>query len=247
MSPDSNTTPIRHSRFLRATAEKGSLMKRMMAGLLCYGLLCAQAWSQYQVVPPAYTSAPGNVTFLGPLSNAQRTYQLLIHESQLTDLVGRQLGGISWRLPTSATGPWPAAEVVFNNYDVFLSGGVTPAARSLTDFSANVVGTRTQVRAGSLSVHPNAYPSGGSPNTFGPEITFDTPWLYTGGHLLVEIRHDGFSGTSRSADAIGTSTVGYGSQFSACWVGSYTGNSGSQGNFSVVRFTTLPQQPTLSV
>ncbi len=38
-----------------------------------------------------------------------------------------------------------------------------------------------------------------------------------------------------------------GSQFSACWTSSYTGNSGSQGNFSAIRLTTLPQQPTLSV
>jgi hypothetical protein len=161
--------------------------------------------------------------------------------------VGQQISALSWRIPTSATGPWPTADVTFANYDIYLSGSVTPSARSLSDFSANVVGPRAQVRSGSLMVPANAYPSGGSPNSFGPEITFDTPWLYTGGHVLVEIRHDGFSGTSRSADAIGTSTAGYGTQFSACWTSSYTGNSGSQGNFSVVRFTTLPQQPTLSV
>ena len=222
-------------------------MKRLFAVLFLSSLLCLPAFSQYQVVPPAYTTAPGNLTFLGPLANAARTYQLLIHQDQLTDVVGRQISGISWRLPTSATGAWPTAEVTYSAYDIYLSGSVTPAARSLSDFSANVVGPQTQVRSGSLSIHPNAYPSGLSPNDFGPEITFNAPYLYTGGNLLVEIRHPGFTGTSRSVDAIGTAVPGYGTQFSACWASSYTGNSGSQGNFSAVRLTTLPQQPTLSV
>ncbi len=132
-------------------------------------------------MPPAYASTAGNLTFLGPLSNAQRTYQLLIHQDQLTGLVGQQISAISWRLPASATGPWPAADVTFTDYDIYLSGSVTPSARSLTDFSANVVPPQTQVRSGSLTIPTNAYPSGASPNDFGPEITFTSPWLYTGG------------------------------------------------------------------
>ncbi len=78
-------------------------MKKFFAVLLLSNLLCLPAFSQYHVVPPAYTTAPGTATFLGPLANAARTYQLLIHQDQLTDLVGRQISGISWRLPTSAT------------------------------------------------------------------------------------------------------------------------------------------------
>jgi hypothetical protein len=64
---------------------------------------------------------------------------------------------------------------------------------------------------------------------------FDTLYLYSGGHLLVEIRHLGFTGTSRSTDALSTSTTGYGTDFSACWTGNYLGTTGSQGNFTVIR------------
>lgn len=188
------------------------------------------------VVPSGYSGTAGTATFLGPLANAQRTYQLLIHANQLTGLVGKSLTGFSMRIPVSATGNWPAADVTYTNYDIYLSGSVDPVNRSLT-FANNIVGPQTQVRSGSLFIPANSYTFGGNPNAFGPEITFNTPWLYTGGNVLVEIRHQGFTGTSRSTDAISTSTSGYGSNFSACWTGNYAGTSGSQGNFTIVRFT----------
>ncbi|MBK8549767.1 MAG: T9SS type A sorting domain-containing protein [Ignavibacteria bacterium] len=188
------------------------------------------------VVPNSYTATPGTATFLGPLANAPRTYQLLINSNQLTGLVGFNLNGLTWRIPVSATGNWPSAEVIYTNYDIYLSGSVAPSERSLT-FANNIVGTQTQVRSGELRIAENTYPSGGNPNDFGDEITFTTPWLYNGGNLLIEIRHTGFTGTSRSVDAIGTAISGYGTDFSACWTGNYTGTSGAQGNFGVVRLT----------
>jgi len=192
---------------------------------------------QFRVVPAAYAGIGGTATFLGPLANAQRTYQLLIHDTLLVGLAGQQITGISWRIPVSATSNWPTTDVNFTNYDIYLSGSVPPANRSLTNFSDNVVGPRTQVRSGGLTIATDSYPSGGNPNPWGVEIA-TTSWLYTGGHLLVEIRHTGFTGTSRSTDAISTSTSGYGTQFSACWTGNYAGTSGSQGNFTVLRLTT---------
>ena len=209
-------------------------------------MVCAVATTAHanirQVVPTAFENAPGTSTFLGPLANAARTYQLLIHESQLTNLVGLQLTGISWRLPTSATGEWPTGDITYANYDIYLSGSVNPADRSLT-FANNVVGPQTQVRSGGLEIAGGSYPSGISPNDFGTTIGFDSAWTYTGGNLLLEIRHTGFSGTSRSVDAIaatGGGPQGYGTLFSAAWTGSYTGLSGSQGNFSIVEFTAIP-------
>ncbi len=187
-----------------------------------------------QVVPNVYAGTSGTGTFLGPLSNAQRTYQFLIQSTQLTDLVGKSLTGLSMRIPVSATANWPLADVTFTNYNIYLSGSVEPSARSLT-FANNIVGPQTLVRSGSLTVLANAYTFGSDPNSFGTEIVFNTPWLYTGGNLLVEIRHSGFSGTSRSTDALTTSTSGYGTLFSACWTGSYTGTAGTQGNFTVLK------------
>jgi hypothetical protein len=188
----------------------------------------------FRVVPPAYSGIPGTGAFNGAITNAARTYQLLIYDSLLTNLVGKRLRSITWRLPTSATSNWPATDASFTNYDIYLSGSVAPANRSLT-FALNVVGPQTQVRAGSLTVPAGSYPSGGSPNGFGPEIIFNTQWLYSGGHLLIELRHTGSNSNSQSCDGITTTTAGYGTDFSACWTGSYTGTSGSAGNFSILR------------
>jgi len=154
----------------------------------------------------------------------------------LTALVGKEIHAVSWRLPTSATSNWPASQETVTNHDLYLSGSVEPANRDLTDFSANVVGPQKIVRFGSLIIPANSYTFGNTPNDWGPEITFDSLYLYTGGHLLIELRQTGTS-SSRSVDALTTSTPGYGTLFSACWGSGYTANSGSQGNFSIVRLT----------
>ncbi len=191
------------------------------------------------VVPPAYKDVPGTGIFLGPQTVGPRTYQMLIHESLLTDLVGLRLNGITWRLPTSATADWPASNVTYASYDIYLSGSVAPEFRSLT-FANNIVGTQTQVRSGPLTVSAGAYTFGNTPNTFAPTISFDE-WLYTGGHLLIEIRHVGNTVGSRSVDALTTSTAGYGTLFSACWASSATATSGSQGNFTIARLSAVPE------
>jgi len=193
----------------------------------------------YHVVPPDYTGTPGNAGFTSQLSSTPRTYQLLINESQLTDIMNKQLLAVSWRLPTSATSDWPASDVTITNYDFYLGQSVDPANMSLTDFSANFVGPKKQVREGGMTILMNSYTFGNTPNNWGPEMTFiiDSVYIYTGGHLLIELRQTGFTGTSRSVDAVGTTQPGYGTLFRSCWGSSYTANSGSQGNFSIVRIT----------
>ncbi|TVQ32702.1 MAG: hypothetical protein EA376_04880 [Phycisphaeraceae bacterium] len=193
-----------------------------------------------QTVPPAFEDTAGPNVFLGPMTIGPRTYQLLVHESLLTDLVGLDLTGISWRLPTSATVDWPAQDIAYANYDIRLSESVAPADRSLT-FADNVVGAQSLVRSGGLAVSAGAFTSGDNPNAFAPSIGFDSNYLYSGGNLLVEIRHDGNGFGTRSVDAIGTSpATGYGSLFSAAWSSSNTETSGLQGNFTIFEFTAIP-------
>lgn len=188
-----------------------------------------------KVVPNAYESTAAGGSFLGPFSNSPRTYQMLIAASELTDLVGKNLTSLSFRSLTSATSAWPTSDVTFSSFDIYLSGSVNPANRSLAAFADNVVGVQTQVRSGSLLVPANALTSGGNPNAFSFDINFTNPWTYTGGNLLIEIRHTGFSGTSRSVEAVTTSTSGYATLFSACWQGNYTGTVNvTQGNFCTV-------------
>ncbi len=218
----------------------------VVAGLVGATAASAQV---YSTIPNAFENAIGGSTFLGPLANSQRTYQLLINANQMTHHLGNDLTGMTFRLPTSATAGWPTADVTFTNYDIRLSESVAPANRSLT-FADNVVGTQTLVRSGGLTITPDSFTSGNVPNLFGVMIDFQSGYTYTGGHLLIEIRHTGFTGTSRSVDAI-AATGGpagvYHEQVSAAWTGNYTGTSGSQGNFSVIQLESVPEPGTMAV
>jgi hypothetical protein len=123
---------------------------------------------------------------------------------------------------------------------------VNPSARSLT-FANNVVGAQTLVRSGALIISPGSFSSGSSPNAFGLSIGFDSAYAYTGGNLLVEIRHTGSSSASTSVEAMlttGSAAQGYGTLFSAAWNNSYTGLSGSQGNFAVLQVSSVPEPAT---
>ena len=188
-------------------------------------LMFSSVKSQTTVTVPNSTVAG---VFTGPFANVARTYQMIIDDSQLTAISGQYLTSISFRLPTSAVSAWPAADTTYPDYQIYLSDGVEPANRQL-NFSANIVGTQTQVRSGSLLIPAGSVSNNGS---FTFNIKFSTPYLYTGTNLVIEVRHTGSNGTSSSIDAVGTTTSGYGTLFTACWASSATV---SQGNFSYVK------------
>lgn len=208
----------------------------------------AFAGSINSVVPNLFENSAAASSFLGPLANSERTYQLLIHENQLTDLVGLELTGLTWRLGPNISTPWPVSDATYGDYDIFLSGSVDPADRSLI-FAENVVGPQTQVRSGSLTIDAESFTVGQNPNDFGLAIGFSN-YLYTGGNLLVEIRHSGSDSSSRSVEAVPASSggpVGYGTDFSAAWSTGADAMDGLQGNFSVTRFTAIPTPGALSL
>ncbi|MBK8983858.1 MAG: hypothetical protein IPM38_16455 [Ignavibacteria bacterium] len=50
------------------------------------------------VVPNNYSGIQGTATFLGPFTaNGQRTYQMLIHANQLTDITGSEINAIAFK------------------------------------------------------------------------------------------------------------------------------------------------------
>jgi len=210
--------------------------------MLCAGWIATAGVADVQtdVMPNGFAKAAGDTNFTGPMTFGERTNQMILHESQLTELVGRQLTGISFRLPSNANSPWPAQDVTYNFYNIFLSDSVNPEDRSFT-FAENIVGEQTQVRSGVLAVPTGSYPDGSSPNQFGPVIEFTTPWTYTGGNLLVEIRHPGNGVSSRAVDAVNTTNPDYGTLFSALWQADANGTDGAfPARFSIMQFTSIP-------
>jgi hypothetical protein len=218
-------------------------MKRTLV-LSLFGAV-AVAHADLGVVPNAYANTGGTGVFLYMVTTA-RTYQYVINQNQLTSFIGTNLNGLSWRLPNSATAAWPPANASFANFDIFIGPGVAPSSISSAGTANNYTGTPVQVRSGSLTFPTGSFTSGGSPvNSFGPMVSF-SDYFYTGGHLTVELRHSGMTGTTttRSFDALTTSTSGYGTDFASRWVGNGAGTGSlTNANFFVTQFSSSAPVP----
>lgn len=95
-------------------------------------------------------------------------------------------------------GSTPNADTTYTSFDVTLSQSANAPGALSTTFASNIGGGAVAVRTGSLTFPTDSFPGGAGPNGFGPLITFATPYTYTGGDLLVTIRHTG------AVSAIGT-------------------------------------------
>jgi hypothetical protein len=204
--------------------------------------LCAAAAANCQTVgtvPNGWETTAGNGTFLYMVTTA-RTYQYLIQASQLTAFVGQNLNGLQWRLPGSATTSWPAVNANFANFDIYIGPGVEPAARSLT-FASNYTSAPTQVRSGALILNAGSFGVIGTPRPWGPVVTFND-YLYTGGNLTIEMRHSGMTGntTTQSFEANTSTAAGYGTLYSALWVGNNNPTTGGQANFFITQLNASP-------
>ena len=204
------------------------------------------------VVPNSAAGVEGDGVFsLTSTAAAGRTYQMTIDSGQLTGFLGQNIIGMQFRLNAGASS-WPTANASFASWDIYMGPGANPTVMSNT-FASNFTGTITQVRSGALTFTTGSFPSGGSPNVFGPTLSFDTPYMYTGGDLAIEMRFTQQTGatTQSPLDAIlasGGPGNGWGVGFSARWTGSYTGTTGANGNFLVTNLLTeaaVPEPSTM--
>jgi hypothetical protein len=150
------------------------------------------------------------------LHQSPQGYQGYLHEDQLVSLTEpvyltgfslRLANGDAWRPAGDPGSSWPAVEIYFADYSVWMA----PGSEAVTDigempagprtFVDNMSGTPTQVRAGDLVIAANSFTADGGTNpgsvhSFGPLITFAVPYVYTPGQSLVYmIAHSGY-GTS---------------------------------------------------
>jgi hypothetical protein len=170
------------------------------------------------VVPSNLANTDANATFAFFVEgSSSRTYQSIIAASQLTDLVGRNLTGVSFRINAGSNG-WPGTGGSMSMFEVRIGEGVAPSAVTGT-FANNFVGDTSLVRSGSLTIDSGAYTTGGSPNAFGTPIGFDTPYLYSGGNLTIEYRYSGMPmGTGQPIfDAAFTGQEGFGTEYASAF------------------------------
>lgn len=100
---------------------------------------------------------------------------------------GVVIDGLAYRRNSLGT-TGPAADTIFDTYNIFMSQSFATPGEMTTTYANNVVGAQTQVYGTSLTIPANSMPGGATPNAFGPTINFTTGYMYTGGSLLIEVR-----------------------------------------------------------
>lgn len=140
------------------------------------------------IIPPAAATTEGSLS-AGTGVNGFFTEQVLYQGSDLTGLnVGDVITGYRNRLDVSETAAAPTTPQTWNRLDVTLGVG-NPVMT--TTFADNFASAPTTVRTGSILFPAFATPADGGPtgpHSFGFEVVFDTPYVYTGGPLLFEFR-----------------------------------------------------------
>jgi hypothetical protein len=203
--------------------------------------MAVRAPAQVQVVVPAgfggIEGGSAEGTALGDFSNR---VQSIYGTSLLTGLnVGDVITGLSFRV--DSIGPAPAPQTVAN-YEIRLSKSPnTPGTLSNT-LAANRGADEVIVRTGPLTIAAGDYPTGSTPNAFGVLINFTSPYVYTGGPLLVEYAHTPFPSTPSFADA--AENIAGGQSAFGTGFGATTADIGMTNDVVVVRFQTVPEPPT---
>ncbi len=216
-------------------------MKRSMCTVCAAGLLLVGAAQADVVVPNSAAGVEGDGVFsLTTTLAAGRTFQMTIAAGQLTGLIGQPIVALQWRLNGPGTSAWPPVNANYASWEIRMGAGVAPSAMSNT-FADNFTAGSTLVRSGPLEIPAGSFSFGGTPNAFGPALSLDTPYLYTGGDLTVEMRFSQQTGatTQSPLDALlasGGPGNGWGVDFAARWTSSAVGTAGTNGNFLVTNF-----------
>lgn len=229
---ETKTTLFKKQDYLPKALSLRLLNNRISSVIIGFMMMAGYTTTKAQTALVIPDSNEGSA-FIGPYGNAARQLQMIIDDTLLTSLVGKNLTSISFRLPASTATSWPPNSLTMSAFDIYLSDSVEPSERQL-NFAANVVGIQTQVRSGSLQIPAGALTVGSNPNNFSFKINFTSAWQYNGGNLLIEVRHSGTGISSRSVQAASTSSAGYGTLYSALWQS--TGDV-LQGNFTQVEIT----------
>jgi hypothetical protein len=176
-----------------------------MTGLLF--ATAAPAFAQVPwVVPPQYELLPGTGAANFIYNSAARTYQITFPGSDFASAPGNTLMGFTNRMRSTSPTSWPAADVNFNSYDVYIGELANTSGVLSGTFDENVIpGTEVQVRSGPLTIPAGSAVSLGMlPNPFSSHLVdFQVPFVIdTTRNYIMTIRHTGHSGTVVSWDRL---------------------------------------------
>ncbi len=136
------------------------------------------------VAPNGNAAANGNGSSVVPFSDGTNLFefQWQIAASQLTSMVGQDITAIGFRLQGGASSV--ASGTTIGTWDLELSGAANALGSLSTTLANNIGAGATTVYNNSLTLP--ALTGGAGPNPFFL-ISFTTPFLYTGGDLLMTL------------------------------------------------------------
>jgi hypothetical protein len=216
------------------------------------------AGQSFVVAPNIYenTEGPGSSNSLIRNAGNPRTVQIIFSATQLTEMVNRNITGVTYRLSNVLPGGYPLVTTTWSQYQIRLGPSVAPASAGTT-FADNFLTATTLVRTGPLTVPPFAWQVGSPPNPspWGIEITFNTPYLYTGGNLGLLVTHPGSDNPDQGnslLDSSGSASPGVGTEYTSFVSNEFNGSSGVSTVFvNVLRFTTsaasVPEPGTIAL
>jgi len=181
------------------------MMKILLKSILFLSAanMIMQATTVTVVAPNAQTSDSGQTDNLAPFGPDDWTYQWDFAASQFSTVsIGSTITSIGFR-QSQFDGDAPDIEYNLPRWDLQLSSGRNAIGSLAKNFLANIGADVVMVRSGSLTVPVNSFQGNGTPP--GPffVITFQTPYIYTGGDLLATLRKQGSSPeTSLYVDSI---------------------------------------------
>ena len=159
---------------------------RWLFGLILLTTICPSIHGQDPTAPPSIVGAEGNGTGFYDANTGLVSQEIY----RAADLPGLQAGDVitGFRLRVEGNlASYPTDFISWPRFDVTMG---VPASTLSTTFADNFQGTPKQVREGSIFFQPGDFPGGAAPNGFGVLIEFDSPYVYPGGDLIMEVRSE---------------------------------------------------------
>jgi hypothetical protein len=219
---------------------------RCAAGVAALLLASAGAPAQtYTVIPGIYADAegPAGNNALVRHQGSPYTSQFVYSPTALATLVNFEITGLTFRSWGALPGGYPfQVTTTWADYRISLGPAVAPSAVDSTTFANNFTAPPTLVRSGPLTVLPNAWPhTGPGPEPWGVEITFDRPYLYTGGNLAILVSHPGSDNPdfgNNLMNAASSTSPGYGVDYAMLTGPGFNASTGTINTFpTILRLT----------
>ena len=232
-----------------------------MKQLLSFSLFCSAmaiaplAHSSTIVLPDGFDVAEGSSNEATSLGGFANTVHVVYNESVLQAgglQVGDVLNGLAFRIGDGPSSRRPAPNFRVDNYLIRLSTSQNSASLLSDTFSENRGADVVTVHTGEVVFNAADFDDssntvGSGPNDFGPVITFDSTFTYTGGDLLLEYTHTGAlaldgetSAVTSEGDAAG-GLAGVETIFGAGFDATERGFDGGNNFAPVVQFTVVPE------